>query len=285
MPQVGEVVGHLLQRGQARRPWASSRQDLGRVRRRPRDRQGQAARSPLCSATSRSGPAIHVFGVVQGRSSRPTTIRDLGFGQPGASWTTPENTEAARRRSSTGSTSGYFTKGFNGTDYDPAWQNFTKGDGVFLIAGSWLQRRPADGHGRRRGVHAPAGRRGRRQPRDDRRHRAAVRRHATASKNKDAAAAYIDFITNADAMKVLAETGNLPVVETEQQQAPDAARSRTCSRPSAPSPRGRPACPTSTTPRRPSATRSVRRCRTCSPSRSTPQEFLETLAEGLRRLH
>ena len=34
---------------------------------------------------------------------------------------------------------GYFNAGFNGQDYDPAWQGFTKGQGLFLIAGSWLQ--------------------------------------------------------------------------------------------------------------------------------------------------
>jgi raffinose/stachyose/melibiose transport system substrate-binding protein len=37
------------------------------------------------------------------------------------------------------------------------------------------------------------------------------------SPNPDAAAAYINFITSADAMKVLTETGNLPVAETDQQ--------------------------------------------------------------------
>jgi raffinose/stachyose/melibiose transport system substrate-binding protein len=41
------------------------------------------------------------------------------------------------------------------------------------------------------------------------------------AKNKDAAAAYLDFITSPEAMKVLAENGNLPVVETAEQQAPD----------------------------------------------------------------
>jgi raffinose/stachyose/melibiose transport system substrate-binding protein len=33
---------------------------------------------------------------------------------------------------------GYFNNGFNGQGYDPAWQDFGKGNGVFLITGSWL---------------------------------------------------------------------------------------------------------------------------------------------------
>ncbi|MDQ3578271.1 MAG: sugar ABC transporter substrate-binding protein, partial [Actinomycetota bacterium] len=36
----------------------------------------------------------------------------------------------------------------------------------------------------------------------------------------DAAAAYLDFITNPEAMRVLTETGNLPIVDTAGQQAP-----------------------------------------------------------------
>lgn len=42
------------------------------------------------------------------------------------------------------------------------------------------------------------------------------------SKNPDAAAAYLDFITNAEAMATIAKTGNLPVVDTAKQTAPDA---------------------------------------------------------------
>lgn len=36
----------------------------------------------------------------------------------------------------------------------------------------------------------------------------------SAAKDRNVAAAYIDFITNADAMKVLADTGNVPVNNT-----------------------------------------------------------------------
>ena len=37
---------------------------------------------------------------------------------------------------------------------------------------------------------------------------------STKAKDKNVAAAYIDFITNQDAMKVLAETGNVPINNT-----------------------------------------------------------------------
>ena len=38
----------------------------------------------------------------------------------------------------------------------------------------------------------------------------------TKAKNKDAAAAYIDFITNDDAMKVIADNGGMPVLRTAE---------------------------------------------------------------------
>ena len=51
---------------------------------------------------------------------------------------------------------GYFEPGFNGQGYDPAWQAFSKGKGVFLIAGHLAAGRPAEGHGQRRRLHAAA---------------------------------------------------------------------------------------------------------------------------------
>ena len=43
----------------------------------------------------------------------------------------------------------------------------------------------------------------------------------TKSKNPDVAAAYIDFVTDANAGKVLAETGNLPAMEADESAIPD----------------------------------------------------------------
>ena len=40
----------------------------------------------------------------------------------------------------------------------------------------------------------------------------------TNAENHDAAAAYIDFITNSDAMTIITEAGNLPVVDAGTQQ-------------------------------------------------------------------
>ena len=219
MPQVGEVVGIFYNDAKLKtlginppKTWADFDAALATAKSR-----GEV---PLVLGNLEKWPAGHVFGVVQGRFTKAEDIRRLGFGQPGGSWVTPENTKAAETLVGYVD-KGYFNPGFNGQDYDPAWQAFTKGQGLFLIAGSWLQADlssamktdvkfmlpPAPEAG---GTPVTTGGSG--LP-------FAITQKA---KNKDAAAAYIDFITSPDAMKVLAENGNLPVVETAEQKAPDA---------------------------------------------------------------
>ena len=102
------------------------------------------------------------------------------------------------------------------------------------------------------------------------------------SKHPDAAAAYIDFITNADAMPVLAENGNLPVVETAAAAAPGALRQGRVQRVRH---RRRPTtawCPTSTTRRRPWTTPSARAAGPAG-QEGHPAAGPRGPAEGLRR--
>jgi len=219
MPQVGEVVGIFYNDAKLKtlginppKTWAEFDAALATAK-----SKGEV---PLVLGNLEKWPAGHVFGVVQGRFTKAEDIRKLGFGQSGGSWVTPENTKAAQTLVDWVD-KGYFNSGFNGQDYDPAWQGFTKGQGLFLIAGSWLQADlssamktdvkfmlpPAPEAG---GTPVTTGGSG--LP-------FAITEKA---KNKDAAAAYINFITSPEAMKVLADNGNLPVVETAEQKAPDA---------------------------------------------------------------
>ena len=97
-----------------------------------------AGEQPLVLGNLDKWPAIHVFGTVQAQTAPADQIRTLGFGQEGASWTTPENTKAAQTLADWVD-KGYFGKDVNGLGYDPAWQAFSKGTGAYLIAGTWLQ--------------------------------------------------------------------------------------------------------------------------------------------------
>lgn len=211
---------HLLQRRQGSRRWGSTRPRRGPTSTRRSPRRSPRARSRSSWATSRSGPPATCSASSRAASPRPRTSARLGFGQTGGNWVTPENTKAAQTLVDWVD-KGYFNAGFNGQDYDPAWQGFTKGQGLFLIAGSWLQADlsaamktdvkfmlpPAPEAG---GTPVTTGGSG--LP-------FAITQKA---KNKDAAAAYVNFITSPEAMKVLADNGNLPVVETAEQKAPDA---------------------------------------------------------------
>ena len=220
LPQVGEVVGvyynteKLEALGvQPPKTWADFDAALASAK-----SKGQL---PLVLGNLDKWPAGHVFGVVQGRFTPADQIRKLGFGQPGASWTSGENVKAAQTLKDWVD-KGYFSKGFNGLGYDPAWQAFSKGTGIFLIAGSWLQADLSSAMGDKVAFMLPP-------PPEAGGGGTPVTTGGTGlpfaitskAKSPDAAAAYIDFITSKDAMKVLADNGNLPVVETGEQSAPD----------------------------------------------------------------
>ena len=112
---------------------------------------------------------------------------------------------------------GYFEPGFNGEGYDPAWQAFSKGKGAFLIAGTWLQADLQKAMGADVHFMLPPGQAADATP---------VATGGTGlpfavtskSPHPDVAAAYINFITDPHAMQVLAKTGNLPVADTAAQQ-------------------------------------------------------------------
>ncbi|GAA3556242.1 extracellular solute-binding protein [Nonomuraea rosea] len=217
LPQVGEVVGLFYNSAKLTklglRPpktWAEFEAALAKAK--------AAGEVPMQLGNLDKWPAIHVFGTVQSRGVAADQIGTLAFGRKGASWNTPENTKAAEQLAGW-ATKGYFNEGFNGQGYDPAWQAFGKGQGVFMIAGTWLLADLQKALGDDLGFMLPPGASADAAP---------VATGGTGlpfavtakSPNPDAAAAYIDFITNADAMKVLTTTGNLPVADTAAQSVP-----------------------------------------------------------------
>ena len=83
---------------------------------------------------------------MQNQFADKQAVRDFVFAKDGASFATPENEQAAAKLQEWAK-EGYFTPDFNGTGYDPAWQQFAKGKGRFLIAGTWLTADLADNMG------------------------------------------------------------------------------------------------------------------------------------------
>jgi raffinose/stachyose/melibiose transport system substrate-binding protein len=210
LPQVGEVVGIYYNPAELQRlgvavptTWEQFEAALAAVK--------AAGATPLALGNVEGWPALHVFGTVQDQLVPADQITDLAFGRKGASWTTPENTQAAQRVAEW-ARAGYFTEGVNGIDDNQAWQAFSRGEAAFLIGGSWYA---AD-------LEAAMGQNVRFMPPPPPAGRPVSATGGTglpfaitsASDAPDAAAAYLDFITSADAMQVLTETGNLPVVDT-----------------------------------------------------------------------
>src|SRR3954469_11854856 len=166
--------------------------------------------TPIMFGNLQKWPGIHNFESVLGQVADKQQVRDFVFAKEGASFDTPQFTDAATKIKEWVD-KGCFNKNFNGTDYDPAWQAFAKGKTPYLIAGTWVTADLAEKMGDNVGFmlmpgkdpNAPVSLGGESLPFTI----------TSAAKNPDVAAAYIDFITDSNAAKVLTETNNLPAMK------------------------------------------------------------------------
>jgi raffinose/stachyose/melibiose transport system substrate-binding protein len=174
----------------------------------------QAGEIPIQFGNLDQWPGIHTWGFVQNMFASRDEIRKLGFGQPGASWTSETNGKAAEALAFWVG-NGYFTEGFNGLGYDPSWQAFAEGEGVFLVSGSWLLADLEAGLGEDLGFAlTPVGQSAELAVTGSTGLPFAI---TSASEEPDVAAAYLDFITSPEAMAMISEAGGLPVYDTESQ--------------------------------------------------------------------
>ena len=171
LSQVGEIVGVFYNKSKVQEQPATLEefeQSLADAK--------TAGDIPIQFGNLDKWPGIHEYETVLGQTADKEQVRDFVFAREGASFDTPEFQEAAEKVQSWAE-AGYFTPDFNGTGYDPAWQQFAKGEGRYLIAGTWLVADLGRADGRRRRLHADAGRRGGRRPGRARRRGPAVRDH------------------------------------------------------------------------------------------------------------
>ena len=208
LSQMGEIVGVFYNRDQVPEPpatFAELERQLAEAK--------AAGDVPIAFGNLDRWPGIHEFETVQAQYADPDAVRDFVFAREGATFASPENEQAATTIQRWAE-KGYFTPDFNGTGYDPAWQQFTRGKGRFLIAGTWLVADLADAMGDKVGFMLMP-------PRQPGGPEIALGGESlpfaitSKSKHPDVAAAYIDFLTNADAGRVLADTGNLPAMQTD----------------------------------------------------------------------
>ena len=81
--------------------------------------------------------AIHEFETVLAPDRRQAGGARLRLRPPAARSSTAARPQAAAKLQGWAN-KGYFTPNFNGVGYDPAWQQFAKGKGRFMIAGTWM---------------------------------------------------------------------------------------------------------------------------------------------------
>jgi raffinose/stachyose/melibiose transport system substrate-binding protein len=208
--QMGEIVGVFYNRAKVTdlpKTFPDFEKQIAAVK--------QRGDVPVAFGNLDKWPGIHDFQTVQNAYVAPDDVRNFVFARSGASIDTPENQEAATKLQDWAKR-GYFTPDFNGTGYDPAWQQFARGKGTFLIAGTWLVADLEKRMGKNVGfMLAP--------PKEAGGDPVSLGGESlpftitTKSKHPDVAAAYIDFLTNADAARVLVETGNLPAMPTSAQ--------------------------------------------------------------------
>ncbi|MDQ3766048.1 MAG: extracellular solute-binding protein [Actinomycetota bacterium] len=168
----------------------------------------QAGEIPIQFGNLDKWPGIHEFQAVQNEFAPKDYLRQFVFGLGDVSFATDANTEAASVMQQWVD-AGYFTPGFNGIKYDDASAAFTKDEGVFLITGTWQAPLFGEEMGKNVGffLMPPA------QSGED---PVALGGEGlpfaitTGSDQPEAAAAYIDFITNEHATEVITETGGLP---------------------------------------------------------------------------
>ena len=215
LPQVGEVVGVWYNKAKLQEldlEVPQTTEEFEAALQAAKD----AGELPVQFGNLDGWPGIHEFGFVQNQFVPREDIRALGFGQEGASWTSEENVQAAETFTEWVD-AGYFTPDFNGVGYDPSWQDFAKGEGVFLVSGTWLQADLTDALGEDVGFFLP--------PTGETGELAVTGGTGLpfsiteASENAEVAAAYIDFITSDEAMGMIQEAGGLPVVGSESEGA------------------------------------------------------------------
>jgi raffinose/stachyose/melibiose transport system substrate-binding protein len=168
----------------------------------------EAGETPIKLGNLPGWPATHVLGLAQGAYVRAQAMRDWVFGVDRATYASPENLKAVESFKSWVDNGWIDGPAANGLDYDPAWQEFAEGDGVFLPQGSWqtagLYERMGDNVGF---IAPPPGESGK---------VVAVAalslpfHISSKSANKDAAAAFLDFVMNPANGQAYYDAGRVP---------------------------------------------------------------------------
>jgi raffinose/stachyose/melibiose transport system substrate-binding protein len=169
----------------------------------------QAGDLPLSYGDVEKSPGIHLYGFALSALAGQKAVNDLVTSASG-SWTGSQEVQAAKTVQGW-QNSGYITDGANGVSRDDAVATFGKGGSAFLITGTWYEATlEAAAQAKDIGFTAltPSGSSNPVTMGGE----GLAWAITSKTKHADAAAAYINFITDKSASETLVKTGNLPTV-------------------------------------------------------------------------
>jgi len=213
LPMTGEVVGVYYNKAKLRKlglklptTFAAFNAALTKAK--------NAGETPIQFGNLDKWPGIHEYEELLLQYVSRSYARNFIFGTAGGktSFQSKGATSAAAKLQSLAS-AGAFTDGYAGLGYDPSWQAFGKGNGVFLISGSWLTADLKKALGKNVGfflLPPPAG-----KPLSTLGGEGLPWSISTKTKNAAAAATYLDFITTARSMQTVANNGLLTATKAK----------------------------------------------------------------------
>ncbi len=167
-----------------------------------------AGQLPIQYGDASKSPGIHIYGAVLAAAAGAKPASALVTATGGA-WTDAAPLKAATIVKKWAS-DGYLPAGANGVSSDDADAAFGQGKGVLRFDGTWRQAELEQALGAKNvGFVALAGAGGKPETLGGEGLAWAI---TSKSPHANAAAAYIDFVTNAKSAEVLVQTGNLPLV-------------------------------------------------------------------------
>jgi raffinose/stachyose/melibiose transport system substrate-binding protein len=217
LSQEGEMVGVYYNKSKLRRLNLKVPKSLPQFE----DELWAARRSsevPIQFGNLDKFPGIHEFQALQDQFTPGDDLRNLILGGEDLSFVSRANLLAASRLRGWVE-KGYFPRYFDSTAYDDAWKRFTRGQGLFLITGTWLAEDLEKRMGNNVGFFLMP-------PLRSSRPYVATGGEGLAfaitaqSHHPDAAAAYIDFLTNARADRIIVRAGGLPAMSLPTRAVP-----------------------------------------------------------------
>jgi raffinose/stachyose/melibiose transport system substrate-binding protein len=209
LPMTGEVVGVYYNKAKLRelglsRPttFAAFEAALAKAK-----AEGE---TPIQFGNLDKWPGIHTFEEPMLQFVSKDFARSWIFGSGGRSFDNG-STRLAATKVQEWARKGYFTNGYAGLGYDPSWAQFGRGNGVFMITGSWLTADLRKALGSDVGFFLLPARAGR--PLSTLGGEGLPWAISSKTKNADAAATYVNFLTRPQNAQVLISAGQLPAMK------------------------------------------------------------------------